>query len=98
MSPIHPTSRVRASLRQVSAELEGETVVLNFDDGTYYSLDPVAARIWALIQRPNRVEAVQETLLEEFEVEPERCLTDLLRLLDELEALKLVEVEEGSDP
>ena len=76
----------------MSAEMEGQTIVLNFEDGTYYGLDPVGARIWELVQSPRSVADVRDTILEEYEVETERCEADLSRLLVELQRLKLVEI------
>lgn len=89
---------VRASLQQMSAKLEGETVVLNFGDGMYYSMDEVGARIWELVQHPRTVADVHSTLLAEFDVEPERCRSDLLRLLEELRSLELLEIQHAVDP
>jgi hypothetical protein len=77
----------------MSGSLEGEVIVLNLVDGTYYSLDPVGARIWELVQTSRKVADVEATLLDEFEVEPERCRGDLVRLLEQLLELGLVEVE-----
>lgn len=73
-------------------------VVLNFEDGVYYSMDPVGARIWELVQEPRTVAEVQATLLDEYDVEPERCHAELLRLLEELRALKLVEFQDAVGP
>lgn len=82
----------------MSGSLEGETVVLNLVDGNYYSLDPVGARIWELVQTPSRVADVEATLLDEFEVEQEQCRNDLVQLLEQLLELGLLEVEGAGDP
>ena len=98
MQDIRPEYTVRASLRQMSAELAGEQVVLNFDDGMYYSLNPIGARIWQLIQEPHKVSDLLATLVNEYDVEAARCESDLIAILTELRGLRLVEVEHAASP
>lgn len=80
---------------QVSTSLEDEAVILNLKDGVYYGLDPVGARIWELVQQPQSVGAIRDILLKEYEVDPERCEQDLLRLLQEMAARGLIEVKDA---
>jgi hypothetical protein len=60
----------------------------------YYGLDAVGARIWSLIQEPRTVNEIRDILLEEYEVEPERCERDLLALLQKLADEGLIEVKD----
>jgi hypothetical protein len=53
----------------------------------------VGARIWSLIQEPRTVNEIRNILLEEYEVEPERCERDLLVLLQRLADEGIIEVE-----
>lgn len=78
----------------VSADLGDEIAILHLDNGVYYGLDAVGARIWDLIQQPKRVEELCESILKEYDVEPERCKNDFLDLLEELESQGLVEIKE----
>ena len=87
-------STVVAAKDQISCDLAGEAAILNIKSGTYYGLDPVGARIWKLIQQPRSVDEVRQALLDEYEVEPERCDRDLLVLLEKLLAEGLIEVKE----
>ena len=86
------SSTVVATKEQVSANLAGEGVILHLKDGVYYGLDPVGARIWELIQEPKTVNDVRDTILREYDVEPDRCERDLLALLQELAGRGLIEV------
>lgn len=79
---------------QVSTSLEDEAVILNLKDGVYYGLNPVGARVWELLQEPRTVREILNILLEEYEVAPQRCGQDLLDLLKELAAKKLIEVRD----
>jgi len=81
---------------QVWCDLAGEAAILNLKNGVYYGLDAVGARIWTLIQDARSVGQVRDALLEEYDVEPERCEADLLALLARLEAEGLIEVKDES--
>lgn len=78
-----------------SCDLNGEEIILNLADGVYHSLDPVGARIWALIQEPRTIDEVRTILLGEYDVEPDRCTQELLALLGDLAKHGLVEVSDG---
>jgi hypothetical protein len=74
----------------VSRELEGETVILDLKTGTYFGLNPVGTRIWALIQQHGSLRKVFEELQTEYEVSSETLESDLLQLVDQLSAKGLV--------
>ena len=82
----------------MSAELSGESVVLNFDDGVYYSLNGVGARIWALIQSPCKVSDLLATLVNEYDVDKVRCESDMISLLQKMRGMRLVEVQDAAGP
>lgn len=88
---------VVASSRQVSTEVEEESVILNFDDGLYYGLDQVGGRVWNLLQNPVTPIEIRDQIVAEYEVESERCEADLQELLAELHASGLIEVADGDD-
>lgn len=89
------TSVVVAAKDQVSSNLgEEEVAILDLKAGVYYGLDTVGARIWDLIQEPKTVAKIRDTLLEEYDVEPDRCEPDLIALLDEMSERGLVEVKD----
>ncbi len=84
-------STVVQAKHQVSCDLGGEVVLLNLENGMYYGLDPVGARIWNLIQKPKNVNDIRDVLLKEYDVEPARCEQDLLALLKRLADEGLIE-------
>ena len=86
---------VVAAASQVSANMGGEEVILDLTAGIYYGLGEVGARVWSLIAEPRSVASIRDAILEEYEVEPERCLRDLQALLADLEKSKLVEVRDA---
>ncbi len=83
---------------QVSADLSGEAAILNLKSGIYYGLNEVGARIWSLVQEPKTVSEIRDTIVQEYDVEPEQCGTDLLSLLEELLSKGLIEVRDEKRP
>jgi Coenzyme PQQ synthesis protein D (PqqD) len=87
------SSKVVLARDQVSSDLAGEAVVLSLTSGVYYGLDAVGARIWNLMQEPRTVYSIRDAILEEFEVEADRCERDLLAFLQRLAAEGLIEIQ-----
>jgi hypothetical protein len=88
---------VVASEDQISRDLDGEAVILNMKSGVYCGLDEVGARIWQLIQEPINVGRIRDTVLEEYNVESDRCERDVLKLLQKLIDLGLIEIKNGKN-
>ena len=77
---------------QVSCGLGSESAILNMKDGVYYGLDPIGTQVWNLLQTPRKIGDIREVLLQEYDVEPERCDRDLIALLEDLLRAGLIEV------
>ena len=92
MASLSPLSVVVASKDQMASDVGGETIILGLTQGRYYGLDAVGMRMWQLIQTPAAVSDVVRALVAEYEVEPDRCEADLLRLLQKMIDAGLVEV------
>ena len=74
----------------MEAEVDGELVALHIENGTYYSFNETAARVWALLDRPKSVSELCATLAVEFEVDAQICASEILLLLRDLEKDGLV--------
>ncbi len=73
-------------------ELQGEAVLLNLASGTYFGLDRVGTRIWQLFSTHPRLTDIAHAIVSEFDVAPDRCAADLLKLVADLESHGLVTV------
>lgn len=87
--------RVVASAEHVDADLHGESVILQLRTRRFHGLDGVGARIWQLLKTPITVAALTEAIVREYDVTPDRCETDLVALLVELDSAGLIEVSDG---
>jgi hypothetical protein len=76
----------------VEAEVDGEVIALDIDNGTCYGLNLVGSRIWKIIAEPSRIDDVCTRLISEYEVDAETCQRDVLSLLEELRGDDLIEV------
>lgn len=72
-----------------------EAVILNLKSERYLGLNQVGTRMLTFLQSAPSVEAVYETLLAEFDVEPQRLRQDLNQLLDQMLQQGLIELGPG---
>jgi hypothetical protein len=76
-------TRVVASAGQVSTQLGNETVILGGDQGLYFGLNPVGARVWELLDKPTDVRSIVSVILSEYEAPEETIRADVLKLISE---------------
>jgi hypothetical protein len=81
----------------VSRELEGEAVILNLESGVYFGLNEVGTRIWALIQQYSSLRKVLEAIQQEYDVAPQTLESDLLQLVEQLNARGLVNLTQPDE-
>jgi hypothetical protein len=93
MTEITLQSTIRAVKDQVSCDLEGEAVILSLNEGIYYTLNSVGARIWNLIREPLQVGMVCDIIVKEFDVAADKCERDVLQVLGEMEKEGLIVIE-----
>jgi len=94
--PLSPASVVTAQPDALSSGVGKETLILDFTSGTYYGLNEVGSRIWELLQSPRTILDLCQQLREEYEVDAERCLGSVIRLVEEMAERGLVTVDDGA--
>ena len=87
---------VTAADDQVSCEMEGGQVILNLENGVYYELDGVGARIWELLQEPRKVDVLRDVVMDEYDVELGQCERDLKDLLADLASHGLIRIDNAT--
>ncbi|MGE0701881.1 MAG: PqqD family protein [Hyphomicrobiaceae bacterium] len=68
-----------------------EMVLLDTDNGIYFGIDEVGARIWALLAEGHGIAAISGRITAEYEVEPDIAERDVRDFVGELIAKGLVE-------
>ena len=74
--------------------VDGEAVLLNLDNETYYGLDDVSTDFWAAITESNTLADAVERLQGEFDVDAETLRTDFGAFISELVDAGLVSLTE----
>ena len=87
--------RLVVSDRIVARPVSGATVLLNLDTGRSFMLDDVGARAWNVLMASASIQEAFDSLLTEYEVEPDQLRTDLTALIADLEAQGLLEIRRG---
>lgn len=75
-------------------EVDDEMVILDMESENYFGLDEVGTSIWQAMQENEILQEVFNTLLEQYEVEPEVLKKDLSDFVEKLLESGLVEVKE----
>lgn len=75
-----------------ASDIDGEKVMMNLEKGEYFMFNPVASAIWDIIEQPIKVSGIIETLLKEYDVEPNVCEESVLGFLNELKDRNLINI------
>ena len=78
--------RLQPSSDAVESRVGDETVLLHLGSGTYFGLDAMGTRIWALLKEGVMPADIQRRIEDEHDVAAETVETDIRRFLAELKA------------
>lgn len=87
---------ISADPEVVSSEVGDGAMLLDLRCSRYYSLNAVGSFIWQRIQNPLSFQNLSSAVLEEFEVEPDKCRADIESLIVKLHEAGLVNVDAGT--
>lgn len=74
----------------VSGKLHDEQVMLDIEKGKYFSLNPIATRIWELLSDPKELEEICRELTGIYDVSLKQCKKETQEYLDEMVKLGLI--------
>lgn len=95
MADLAPDTLLRRAEPIMHTDLGDKTVMMDLEQGNYYGLNAVGARIWALLEEPASIESLCAQLVTEFQVEPDECAKTVTGFVESLiERDILVRVEE----
>ena len=92
------TSQVSRNEAIVFTDLDDTIVMMDVDEGQYYELDPVGARIWGLLETGRSAADICDTLAAEFAIDPDTCHRDTLEFLQAASAMRIVHVQPARTP
>jgi hypothetical protein len=93
---LSPDSRLVPNEEECAAKvIDGEAVIINLSNGTYYSIEKVGGFIWSLVAEGRPFKEIVDSVVARYEVTGQRALEDAQRLLNELIAENLVSLAVG---
>lgn len=92
MKDIDFSSSVWVSDRVIAKRLEDEMVLLDLASENYFGLNDVATAMWHELTNSDTIGVAYESLLEQYDVEPETLRADLESLLRQLVESRIVEL------
>ncbi|NBB78332.1 MAG: lasso peptide biosynthesis PqqD family chaperone [Verrucomicrobia bacterium] len=81
----------------VAATIDGDVVMLSVDKGEYFSTSGVGARIWEMMAEPISLSELAHALCNEYEVDEQKCLSDVQSFVQRLNELGLVHPVDSRD-
>lgn len=88
---------IRRSAAPLTAEVDGELVMLDPQSNAYFGLDAIGHRIWRLLEHPTTIEAMVSALVAEYDIDSLTCDHDVSSLVDEMIEAGLVEFAHRGD-
>lgn len=86
-------NRFNISDEVLSQEVNGETVLLDLEGESYFSLNEVGTRVWQLLKSESSVGEVLAALGEEYDVSHEQLEKDVEALFSQLAEAGLIELQ-----
>ena len=93
MTTINLGTKISRASGFVTAPVNSELMMLNVEEGAYYSLDPIAAEIWGLIESPAAVQEIVAALQTRYAVSLEECQADVLSFLEKLYKDRMIQID-----
>lgn len=85
---------IKRSESLLSNDLGNDVVMMDIEQGAYYGLEEVAARIWKLTETPVSVNSMCEKLTAEYDVPENKCLEEVMDFISDLLSRNIVQIVE----
>ena len=82
----------------VETEVDEEIILMNLEDGHFFSLVSTSRRIWKLLDNIQTLQNLCDTLCAEFDVPLNQCQVDTAKLLEQLIDQKFLNVQTTISP
>jgi hypothetical protein len=73
-----------------STEADNQVVILQYETGTYFTLNEVGMKIWKLLEQGKTLQEILDELLREYDVRQEQLRQDLLNVVNQLKERGLI--------
>jgi len=76
----------------VLADMDGESVLLSIENGSYFGFNGLGTRIFELLEQPASISELCELITAEYDVDSLTCEKDITKFVDELLQKGLVSI------
>ena len=97
-TPIEQHTLISRNQNPVTADMDGELVMMSIERGNYYGLGEVGSEIWRLLVTPHRVSELCHILQKEYEVDGKTCTADVTTFLEQLHSEGLIILNDEHQP
>ena len=96
---LKPENHLQINTEEVAARvIDGEAIMINLSNGTYYSMNDAGGFIWEMIEHKLSLGKMAESVAAHYDVSADQARADVERLVTELVDEHLVILEENPDP
>jgi hypothetical protein len=74
--------------------LESNTLVFNPLNDKCFEIDPIGAKILSVLKKPLTVLEIRDAILDEYDVNPDRCEADILSLLEAMKSGDIIALQD----
>jgi Coenzyme PQQ synthesis protein D (PqqD) len=75
----------------VGTQIDDAFVMLDFEGGTYVSLNKTATDVWNALEQPSSAENIVGVLTERYDVSGDQCAAAVDRVLADFQAKRLIQ-------
>jgi hypothetical protein len=87
---VKESSTVESCNHCTSTKIDGETVLLDLEDGIYYRMNSTGSYIWEKVRNPTPISEITDDAMDEFELSREKCSQYVTRFLLRLKEKGLI--------
>ncbi len=88
-----PATLIRRNPELLAVGMDGETVMMDMQNGNYYGVNTVGTYIWELLVTEQRLDTLLDAVMTHFETREEDTVAKDVRVfLADMQAQKLVEI------
>jgi hypothetical protein len=80
--------------KTISGRLHDEMVMMDMEQGKYFSLNQSATAIWEKLEKPLTIEELCDNLMETYNVGKEQCVTEVTEHIKEMVRMGLIKKSE----
>jgi len=86
------TYQVTAAANVLVREVDGEAVLLNLNNKSYFGLDETGTHMWGVLTKSASIQEAYDTLLADYDVSPKQLSNDLQAFITHLQQSGLINV------